>query len=108
MTIESEYLALMPSTVTVYAKSSRDAYGKASFSGTGTSLRCRIQMDKKVTTDAENRTVTQDGTIYVYGTTTVSTDDRLVLPDGSDKLILSVETRNDESGPHHTVIRFGG
>jgi hypothetical protein len=106
MTIESVFLTMMPSTVTVYIKSSRDAYSKPSFSASGTGVRARVQEDRPVTS-GEVREVTESGTIYFYGNPTVSVDDKIVLPDGTNVKVTMVTVMNDEVGPHHTVVRYG-
>lgn len=107
MSIEREFLALMPSTVTVFEKQSRDAYGKPSFANAGTHLRCRITRSDKKVINADGDEVVEEGRIYVYGTSTITTDDRLILPDSTVAIVLSIATLNDETGPHHTVIGFG-
>lgn len=107
MTIESEYLALMPSTVTVYPVASTDAYGKLTFSGSGVSTRCRIQETGQVVKTADERNVYEVGSIFFYGTPTITTESKIVLPDGSMPLILSVRVHNDENGAHHTTVSFG-
>lgn len=107
MTIETAFLDLMPSTVTIYSESSRDAYGKQSFSASGTAVRCRVVPESRATRTRDGREVTSSGRVYCYGTPTVSVDSRLTLPDGSDAIVLAVQVQNDQSGAHHTVITFG-
>lgn len=107
MTIEAAFLDLMPSTVTWYSVASTDAYGKRTFSGTAQTQRCRVQIARNVTRDADGKEVMEDGKVYFYGTSTITVNDRLVLPDGSTQVILNVETRNDQTGAHVTVLSFG-
>lgn len=106
MTIEAAFLDLMPSTVTVYAKTATDAYGKFTFSGTGTAVRCRIQPSDNVVTTADNRNVVSRGTIIFYGTPTITTDSKIVLPDNTIPLILTVQVHNDDTGTHHTTVTY--
>lgn len=105
--IESAYLDLMPSTVTIFDKSSVDAYGKMSYPATGTTVRCRIQETGKVVKNADYVDVYEVGSIFFYGTPTITTESKIVLPDGKSPLILSIRVHNDESGPHHTTVSFG-
>lgn len=107
MTIEAAFLDLMPSTITLYSQSSRDAYGKQTFSGSGTAVRCRVVPTSDVVRTPDGREVIAAGRVYCYGTPTVTVDSRLVLPDGSDAIILSVQVQVDETAAHHTVITFG-
>ena len=97
----------MPSTVTIYGQSSRDAYGKQAFSATGTTVRCRVVPEIKVMHTADAREVVAAGRVICYGTPSVNTNSRLVLPDGSDAVVLAVQVQNDEEGAHHTVVTFG-
>jgi len=107
MTINASFLELMPSTATVFTKSSRDAYGKVTFGATGTTFRCRVSDDRNVTSGADQRDVIETGTIYCYGNPTVTVDDKIVLPDNTVIKVTQVSVVDDESGPHHTIIRFG-
>lgn len=107
MSLDPSFLDLMPSTVTIYAQSSRDAYGKQSFSATGTPVRCRVVPENRVMRTPDAREVVTAGRVICYGTPTVDTNCRLVLPDGSDAIVLAVQVQNDEQGAHHTVITFG-
>lgn len=107
MTVEAAFLDLMPSTVTVYAKTAMDAYGKFSFAASGTAVRCRIQETGQVIKTENNRDVFETGQIFFYGTPTITTESKIVLPDGTSPLILSVRVHNDDTGPHHTTVSFG-
>lgn len=106
MAIETEFLDLMPSTVTVYPQTSTDAYGKFSFGASGTAVRCRIQPSDNVVTTADNRQVVARGTIIFYGTPTITTESKIVLPDGTNPLILTVRVHNDDTGKHHTTVTY--
>lgn len=107
MTIEAAFLEMMPSTVSWYPVSSTDAYGRRTFSGTAQTQRCRVQISKQMARDANGKQVTEEGRVYFYGPSTITIDDRLILPDGTTQVILSVETRNDQFGTHCTVASFG-
>lgn len=107
MTLETAFLDMMPSTVTVYPKSSMDAYGKVSPSATGTAVRCRIQQRNQRYATENNRDTFENGTIIFYGSVDITTDSKIVLPDGSSPVILSVVIHNDDEGAHHTTVTFG-
>jgi hypothetical protein len=107
MTIEADYLGVMPSTVTVYPVASTDAYGKLTFGATGVSTRCRVQETGKVVKNADSNDVYEVGTIIFYGNPSITTESKIVLPDGTSPLILSVRVYNDEFGAHHTTVSFG-
>lgn len=107
MTIEAAFLDLMPSTVTIYAKSSADAYGKVSHSATGTAVRCRVMETGQLISNNDQENVYEQGRIIFYGTPTIDHDSKIVLPDGSSPVILSIVHHNDEVGAHHTTVSFG-
>lgn len=106
MTIETAFSSMMPSSVTITSVSATDAYGKRTFSG-ATTVQCRIQKSKRLINSADGKQIPEEGRVYCYGTASATVNDRLTLPDGSIVPILSVETRNDESGTYVTVISFG-
>lgn len=97
---------MMPSTVTVFSKTATDAYGKFTFSASGTAVSCRIQPSNNVTTTMDNREVVARGTIIFYGTPAITTDSKIVLPDGTIPLIVTVQVHNDDTGTHHTTVTY--
>lgn len=107
MTIDAAFSAMMPSTVTVNAVASTDAYGKRTFSGTTTSIQCRVQQARRMVISEDGQQIPVEGSVYCFGTSNVTVNDKLTLPDASIVPILSVETRNDESGAYVTVISYG-
>lgn len=107
MTIEASFLDLMPSSVTIYPQTARNEYGVQTWSGSGTSVRCRIMLTGSVSHDQNGRQVIEDGRIIFYGTPTVDLNSKIVLPDGSTPVILTVNVHNDELGANHTTVSFG-
>ncbi len=107
MTIETAYLEMMPTTVTIFSQTSSDKYGKPTFSGSGTAVRCRVVPSNKTIRSATGVDVVANGTIYFYGTPTVSVDSKITLPNGDMVFVIDVKVQNDESGSHHTAVSFG-
>lgn len=107
MAIARDFYVMMPHTIQVFTASSLDKYGKQSFSGSGTSYRCRLVFQSRMIRDSEGRETLEAGRAIVYGTATVAVKDRITLPDGKSPLVTSVEQLKDEKGDHHTVIGFG-
>ncbi len=107
MTIEAAFASMMPSSVVITAPSATDAYGKRTWSASSTTVKCRIQRSRRLIVSQDGKEVPEEGRVYCYGTATVTVNDRLTLPDGTTPPILSVETRNDETGAYVTVISFG-
>jgi hypothetical protein len=109
MAVDADFEELMRDTVTVYPQASVDKYGKRTFSSTGTQYRARLVWGSRVVRDSKGREVIEAGRAIVYGVADEVTDDyRMTLPDGQDVTITSFTTVNDEDGPHHSVIGFGG
>lgn len=107
MAIESDFLSMMADTVTVYAQSSLDNYGKRTWSGSGTTYNARIQADSQLRRDDQGREVSVIGRVYLYGAPALTTNHRIVLPDGTSPIIVAVDVVGDEVGDHHTVITLG-
>lgn len=107
MTIEAAFADMMPTTVTLYAPSTTDAYGKTTFSASGTAVKCRLQQREQRYSTERNEDVQENGTIIFYGTPTIDMGYKIVLPDGSSPIILSVVHHNDDTGAHHTTVTFG-
>lgn len=95
-------------TVTIQAQSSKDKYGKQSFSATTTSLEGRIINETKLVRDASGQEQVVTGKVIIPGATTgVTLGHKLTLPDSSTPKILTVDEISDEAEVHHTVITFG-
>lgn len=107
MTMETEFLSMMPSVVTIYPNSSLDAYGKISHNATGVQVRCRVQEGTNRYATERNRDEFENGTIIFYGAPAITISSKIVLPDGTSPVILSVKNHNDETGVHHTTVTFG-
>ena len=109
MGVDPVFADLMQETVTVYPPSAMDKYGKRAHSATGTSYQCRLVWSSRVIRDTKGREVVEAGRAIVFGVADEVTDGyRMLLPDGQDVIITSFTTVNDEVGPHHSVLGFGG
>lgn len=109
MPVDPEFDELCTETVTVYDEASTDKYGKRTYSGTGTSYQCRLVYGTRMVRDMKGREVVEAGRAIIFGTAPTVTDEwRMVLPDGTNVVITSFSTINDEDGAHHTVLGFGG
>jgi hypothetical protein len=100
----------MTDSVIVYKASTRDAYGKYTISGTGTTYDCRIMAEVTRQRDAESQQVVEEGTLIILNDADIAINDRLVI--GSrEPLVLGVDKvvydANGTSTVHHTVVRFG-
>lgn len=105
--IEAAYADLFSESVTLYPPASVDAYGKRTFAASGVTVAAHYVAEEALLRSEDGRDVIVKGTFYLYGTPTVTNDYRLVLDDGTEPIIISVDTPHDENGAHHTVIKVG-
>lgn len=107
MAIESDYRELFSEVVTLFPPTAMDKFGKRTFSASGVSACAHLVSDISLSRDQDGREVTEMGKVYLYGVFTVTTDYRIVLPDGSSPVIIGVDTPHNPAGAHHTVVRIG-
>lgn len=106
MTIDSEFLDLMPHTVSIAHLSSRDAYGVPTY-GTATSYRARVVKKAEMVRDTSGADVVSTTQVWLYGTSSVTPESQITLPDATTPKILMVETYADEDGYHHDKVFCG-
>jgi len=101
----------MTDTVTVYSASTLDNYGKRSTSATGTTYACHIVSKMNRKRDASGQQKTNEGKLYTVVSNTIAVGDRLVLPDSTEPLVISVSRIKyptpSGSAVHNTVVEFG-
>ena len=94
-------------SLTHYAATGRDAYGKPTWSTTGTTIR-GVMDDRErnqMTATGDLRRVTSS--CVLPGTPLIAKDDRLTLPDGSQPLILDIRRVREASGVVAQEVFFG-
>jgi len=102
----SEWLDLMPSTVTISTSASLNRYGVPTY-GAARSARARITVSHEQVIDAQGNAVISHTTIWVASTAAIAPTDKVTLPDGRTPPILRVERQSDEAGWHHTKVYLG-
>ncbi len=106
--IDLAFYEMMPDTVIFNAEQSKDKYGKATFSGTNTSVRGRVVFDQKLIKNEFGEDVVTGGRVYLYGDySTLTLGHKITLPNGTSPVIVAVESKKDTAGVHHTVVSFG-
>jgi len=103
VSIETAYLELFSETVTIFAASTMDVYGKYSYAS-GVSSSAHLVLNTKLAVAPDGREVVEIGKVYLYGQVAVTTSSKIVLADGSAPVIISVQRPYDEAGWHHTVL----
>jgi hypothetical protein len=108
MSIEQNFLELFSQRVTLYPSSSMDKYGKRTFSASASVTACAHYVSETtLLRTPDGRDVVEDGRFYLYGVFPVTTDYKIRLEDGSEPIIIGVDTPYDQAGAHHTVVRVG-
>lgn len=103
----SDWLELMPSTITYERATAFDDYGKPSTYATAVSYRARVAYKtRKVTSRVNGEDVVSSGTVHTQVISTLNVNDRITLPDGTQPIILNWDTVFDENGLHHMKIAF--
>jgi hypothetical protein len=101
----------MTDSVTVYKATSRDAYGKHTISGSGTTYACRIMSEVTRKRDAESQQVVEEGKLIILNEPDIAINDRLVLDSGREPIVLGIDKvsydANGTTAVHHTVVRYG-
>lgn len=106
--VDSPFLEMMPDTISFYAESSKDKYGKATFSGTATSVRGRVVFEQKLVKNEQGEDVVTGGRVYLYGDySTLTLGHKITLPNSNSPVIVAVESKKDTAGVHHTIVHFG-
>ena len=107
----SHWVDDMTDSVIVYKASTRDAYGKYTIAGQGTTYACRIMSDVTRNRDTESQQVVEEGRLIILNEPDVAINDRLVLDSGREPIILGIDKvsydANGTTVVHHTVVRYG-
>ena len=78
-------------TVTIYAYSGFDAYANPTWSTTGTTYGSIVVQEVKSIRDKAGVDKVSNTQIYLSGSVSVSIEDKITLPDGTQPLILGVQ-----------------
>jgi hypothetical protein len=102
----SDFLDLMPATISHAPLVSRDAFGLPTY-GSDTEYRARVIYKPTHVRGPAANIVLAKGVVWIAGTPTIGSEDRLTLPDGTTPPILAAARIPDEDGDHHCKIYFG-
>lgn len=110
MTLEAEFVDMMPHGVTVYGWASANTYGEATYSTSGSTYPALIQERFEQVTNLQGEEVTVTTIVYVGSTTSLAATSRYVLDNNSttmEPVLASLARLYDEDGLHHHVLYFG-
>ena len=101
----------MTDTITVYAPTTLDNYGKQSTSESTTTYIARVVSEANRSRDNEGTQIVEGGTLYIMSNAAIEIGSRLVLPGGREPVVLAVDktlySANGTPTVHHTVVKFG-
>ena len=107
MSVSPLLTELMVDSITVAAVSAKDAYGKRTWGSATTLSNCRVQSGDHKILDSLGQEKVATGRVYIAGSPTLTLNDKITLPDGSQPPVLAIDRLGDENGSHHTVVHYG-
>lgn len=113
MPLEPEFEALFTQTLSVKRNLGTNEYGQYAYEAVPVLIPCHIDGRVKEMHTPVGGTVLSTGAAYIDVTPWLTAEDSGYVPELSDATgervvdIIGVQTRYDESGPHHMVVYFG-
>jgi len=104
MAIDPQLTAFMPHTVTIHAVGSTNNYGETVFGATRTAS-AYVEPNTTLTAGDEVEEKHKPTRAYVADTA-ITIDEKIILPDGTDPEISSIEVHTEVVGLEHTVVTF--
>ena len=108
MSFDTEFLTLMPSTVSVKELVSVNSYGDPTYSTGATSYRALVEQKPTLIRNFSGEEVVAMYTVYVASTEALSPTSFYTLPNGDTPEVQSITVAYDEDGIHHNVLYLGG
>ena len=108
MSWETQFTDLMPHTVTMRARASRNSDGSDTFSTSASTYRARVMNTRKWVRGVNGNGAMTAAIAWIASTGTMAMDSRYTLPDGSSPPVLMIDTVPDEDGVFHNRVTFAG
>ena len=102
----SDFVDMMKQTVSISPFVSRDQYGVPTY-GTAKVVKARIGNDSRIIKSPDGSMITVTASVWLGKALNVTTQDRILLPDGTTPPILKVEQPWDQVDHHHTKLLLG-
>lgn len=105
----NEWADMMPHTITVEPWVSYKGGGAGSNYGDAETYSCRIEMGNHLVVDANSKTASSKGKVFLLSTTVIGTKDLVTLPTGyvpTNPPLITVDVNDDEDGTHHCCLHF--
>jgi len=104
MAIDPQLLAFMPHTVTIHAVSGTNNYGESTYGATRTAS-AYVEPIAMLSSSDQVDEQHQPTKAYIADTNIVL-GEKIVLSDGSDPEVASIEVHTEVVGLEHTVVTF--
>lgn len=101
----TDLTALMPLTITVKSRGVADRYGKRT-TGATRLVRARLEGSTRIVRNLQGVETSLSGVLYCADLLIKKTD-LIVMPDGDEPQIVSVDTEYDENGPVYQRVMLG-
>ena len=101
----TDFLDLMPATVTVAPTTGVDGYGTPSY-GAPVSYRARVVYKQELVRTPSGDEITARGHVWLVTAVRIPDVNRITLPDATTPQILVSENYPDQSGAHHSKVYF--
>lgn len=102
--MECDFLEFLQQTVIIEPWTGQNVYAEATY-GPGANYSARVQQKVKMIRNAQGQEVVSTAQVYLDGSVSVTTEDRITLSDGTQPLIQAVTSPPDETGAvHHKVV----
>ena len=102
----TEFLALMPSTISISTRTSHSNYGEATY-GSAVTYRARVVDKSGWVRNAAGENVEVRTICWVASTGSIDISDRITLPGGATPPIVMGERFPDDQGSHHHKLSLG-
>lgn len=108
MSLQDQLLWLAADSLTLEPLSTMTSYGAPQFSTTSQSLKCYVEANRRLVTNAEGVEEVSAATMYVMSSSaSIGTQDRVTVPNGDQPRLLRVDVLKDADGQHHLELLIG-
>ena len=103
MPMDPQFLDMMPDTIQIKHRTGQDKYGKDIY-GTPTDVRARVVYRMRQTFNDAGELAQSRAQVYLFGDHDIDQDDKILLPDGEEHLLVSVQRYPDQDGMYYEQL----
>jgi hypothetical protein len=105
MVFANEFADMASATIQHFPIVSRDGYGKPTY-GTAVPYKAREAFKTRMVRDKEGQEVTSTAQVWIIGAPVIDPEDRVLMSDGKERTIASVDRPTDEISVAYTKVYF--